>query len=147
MWIKFKRKLPCLNTRKKKKMKATTHWICFWIPMVPLTQSAMNVPVCILFLYRVENGRNFFSPLNHCGCFHGLRLTKSTRMTHSITMVRCAWTANLDGVGIYHVQERLEIYKDQMIFKKEEWDAASAKTIGKTSGCQHELWLLVDLQE
>lgn len=34
-----------------------------------------------------------------------------------------------------------------MILNKGEWDPANAKTIDKTSGCQQELWLSVDLQE
>lgn len=38
-------------------------------------------------------------------------------------------------------------YLKTQIFKKGEWDPASAETIGKTSGCQHELCLSVDLQE
>lgn len=34
-----------------------------------------------------------------------------------------------------------------MIIKTGEWDPANAKTMGKTSGYQHEFWWSVDLQE
>lgn len=84
--------------------------------MVPLTQTAMNVSVCILFFSflffnREEIGRKFF-PLHHCECFHGLRFTKSTSMTHGITMGNMSLNTNLDDVGIYNVQERLHLFKD-----------------------------------
>lgn len=37
--------------------------------------------------------------------------------------------------------------KTQMILKKGEWDPPNAKTKGRTSGCQQELWLPVDLKK
>lgn len=147
----MRRKIPCLNTRKKKIMKATTHWrqLCFWIPRAPLIWSAMNVSVCrfFFFFYIGEKLEGFFfSPCITVDAFMVEDLQNPPGWLTVSQWVICTWIANLDDVGIYNVQEGFYL-KTKMIFKKWEWDPARAKTIGKTSGCQLELWLSVDLQE